>query len=79
MCTCLYIKYIQCCILNVASKNKNSILRDYNLHAHLHAHSQVSNECYFRKNTSILSKSPGFKLSVQKLRSWHPVPSLHGK
>ena len=25
------------------------------------------------------SEKVGFKLNVQKLRSWHPVPSLHGK
>ena len=25
------------------------------------------------------SEKAGFKLSIQKLRSWHPVPSLHGK
>ena len=25
------------------------------------------------------SEKAGLKLKVQKLRSWHPVPSLHGK
>ena len=25
------------------------------------------------------SGKAGLKLSIQKLRSWHPVPSLHGK
>ena len=25
------------------------------------------------------SGKTGVKLNVQKLRSWHPVPSLHGK
>ena len=25
------------------------------------------------------SGKAGLKLNVQKLRSWHPVPSLHGK
>ena len=25
------------------------------------------------------SEKVGLKLSIQKLRSWHPVPSLHGK
>ena len=25
------------------------------------------------------SEKAGFKLSIQKLTSWHPVPSLHGK
>ena len=25
------------------------------------------------------SVKAGLKLSIQKLRSWHPVPSLHGK
>ena len=25
------------------------------------------------------SKKAGLKLSIQKLRSWYPVPSLHGK
>ena len=25
------------------------------------------------------SKKVGLKLNIQKLRSWHPVPSLHGK
>ena len=25
------------------------------------------------------SEKAGLKFSIQKLRSWHPVPSLHGK
>ena len=25
------------------------------------------------------SEKVGSKLNIQKLRSWHPVPSLHGK
>ena len=25
------------------------------------------------------SEKAGLKFNVQKLRSWHPVPSLHGK
>ena len=25
------------------------------------------------------SEKPALKLSIQKLRSWHPVPSLHDK
>ena len=25
------------------------------------------------------SEKPGLKLNIQKRRSWHPVPSLHGK
>ena len=25
------------------------------------------------------SKKAGLNLKIQKLRSWHPVPSLHGK
>ena len=25
------------------------------------------------------SKKAGLKLNIRKLRSWHPVPSLHGK
>ena len=25
------------------------------------------------------SEKVGLKLNIQKLRSWHPVPSLHGK
>ena len=25
------------------------------------------------------SKKVGLKLNIQKLRSWHPVPALHGK
>ena len=25
------------------------------------------------------SEKTGLKLNIQKLRSWHPVPSLHGK
>ena len=25
------------------------------------------------------SEKAGLKLNIQKLRSWHPVPSLHGK
>ena len=25
------------------------------------------------------SEKVGLRLSIQKLRSWHPVPSLHGK
>ena len=25
------------------------------------------------------NEKAGLKLNIQKLRSWHPVPSLHGK
>ena len=25
------------------------------------------------------SEKAGLKLNIKKLRSWHPVPSLHGK
>ena len=25
------------------------------------------------------SEKAGLKLNIQKIRSWHPVPSLHGK
>ena len=25
------------------------------------------------------NENVGLKLNIQKLRSWHPVPSLHGK
>ena len=25
------------------------------------------------------SEKVGLKLNIQKLRSWHPIPSLHGK
>ena len=25
------------------------------------------------------SEEVGLKLNIQKMRSWHPVPSLHGK
>ena len=25
------------------------------------------------------SEEAGLKLNIQKIRSWHPVPSLHGK
>ena len=25
------------------------------------------------------SEKDGLKLNIQKLRSWHPIPSLHGK
>ena len=25
------------------------------------------------------TEKAGLKLNIQKLRSWHPVPSLHGK
>ena len=25
------------------------------------------------------SEKVGLKLNIQKLRSWHPVPSIHGK
>ena len=25
------------------------------------------------------SEKVGFKLNIQKQRSWHPVPTLHGK
>ena len=26
-----------------------------------------------------MGEKVGLKLNIQKLRSWHPVPSLHGK
>ena len=25
------------------------------------------------------SESAGLKINIEELRSWHPVPSLHGK
>ena len=30
-------------------------------------------------NVKVESEKVGLKLNIQKLRSWHPVPSLHGK
>ena len=27
----------------------------------------------------VVSEKAGLKLNIQKTRSWHPVPSLHGK
>ena len=29
--------------------------------------------------TKVESEKAGLKLNIQKMRSWHPVPSLHGK
>ena len=31
------------------------------------------------KKVKVESEKVGLKLNVQKTRSWHPVPSLHGK
>ena len=33
----------------------------------------------FLKKVKEESEKVGLKLNIQKLRSWHPVPSLHGK
>ena len=30
-------------------------------------------------NVKEKSEKAGLKLNIQKIRSWHPVPSLHGK
>ena len=30
-------------------------------------------------NVKVESEKVGLKLNIQKRRSWHPVPSLHGK
>ena len=52
------------------------------------------NNCRYADDTTLMAESEeelksllmkeesekvGLKLNIQKLRSWHPVPSLHGK
>ena len=44
----------------------------------LMAESQEELKSLLRKVKEKIEKA-GLKLNIQKLRSWHPVPSLHGK
>ena len=44
----------------------------------LMAESEEELKCLLMK-VEMESEKAGLKLNIQKLRSWHPVPSLHGK
>ena len=62
--------------IKIAGKNINNLR--YADDTTLMAESEEELKSLFMKVEEESEKS-GFKLNIQKLRSWHWVPSLHGK
>ena len=62
--------------IKTARRNINSL--KYAVDSTLMAESEEELE-YFLMKVKEESEKAGLKLNTQKLRSWYPVPSLHGK
>ena len=62
--------------MKIARRNINNLR--YADDTTLMAESQEELKSLLRK-VKEKSEKAGLKLNIQKLRSWHPVPSLHGK
>ena len=62
--------------IKIAGRNINNLR--YADDATLMAESEEELKSLLRK-VKEESEKVGLKLNIQKLRSWHPVPSLHGK
>ena len=60
--------------INIARRNINNL--KYTDDTTLMAKSEEELKSLLMKEES---EKLGLKLNIQKLRSWHPVPSLHGK
>ena len=69
--------------IKIARRNINNLR--YADDTTLMAESKEEPDKEFSSSKSLLKKGkeesekPGLKLTFKKLRSWHPVPSLHGK
>ena len=61
--------------IKITGRNINNLRYSYNTTRM--AESKKEQKCLL--NVKEESEKVGLKLSIQKLRSWHPVPSLHGK
>ena len=62
--------------IKIARRNINNFR--YGDHTTLMAESEEELKSLLMKGKEESEKA-GLKLNIQKLRSWHPVPSLHGK
>ena len=62
--------------IKIARRNSNNLR--YADDTTLMAESEEELKCLLMK-VEMESEKAGLKLNIQKLRSWHPVPSLHGK
>ena len=62
--------------INIAGRNINNLR--YADDTTLMAESEEELKSLLMK-VKVESKNVGLKLNIQKRRSWHPVPSLHGK
>ena len=62
--------------IKIAGRNINNLR--YTDDTYLMAESKEELKSFLMK-VKEESEKVGLKLSIQKLRSWHPVPSLHGK
>ena len=60
--------------IKIAGRNINNLR--YADDTTLMAESEEELKSFFMKEES---EKVGLKLNIRKLRSWHPVPSLHGK
>ena len=63
-------------IIKIAGRNINNLR--YADDTTLMAESEEELKSHLMK-VKVESEKAGLKLSFQKIRSWHPVPSLHGK
>ena len=84
---CLFNLYAECimrntgleeaqAVIKIARRNINNLR--YADDTTLMAESEEELQSLLRKVREESEKA-GLKLNIQKLRSWHPVPSLHGK
>ena len=62
--------------IKIAGRNINNLR--YANDTTLMAEREEELKCLLKK-VKEESEKVGLKLNIQKLRSWHPVPSLHGK
>ena len=62
--------------IKIAGRNINNLI--YSSDSTLMAESEDELKSLLMK-VKEESKKAGLKLNIQKLRSWHPVPSHHGK
>ena len=63
--------------IKIARRNINNLR--YADHTTLTAESKELKNLLMKVKMKEESKKLGLKLTLRKLRSWHPVPSLHGK
>ena len=62
--------------IKIAGRNINNLRYAYDTNLMVESEEELRSLLLKVKEES---ENLGLKLNIQKLRSWHPVPSLHGK